>query len=98
MAISFLATLIAASVVLVPKTGTIEKRQSEIPAELIEAVPAEAKVIKKEEKKEGVIVLRKAKKPKVSKNQKNKKNKYGKNKDGKTLEGPSTEFDHENLD
>lgn len=82
---SFMAsTLIAASVVLVPKTGPIEKKQMAIPAES-RGVSTSSK--SKSKKDEGEIVLRKATKKKGKQASKNQKQ-----------SGPRTDYDHENLD
>lgn len=94
MAISFIATYIA-TVLLVPQTGTIEKKQTIIPSREVEASSTTGTRVQeksketKSEKKEGQIVLRKAKKHKIAKNKK------GKKKSGK--EETVTEYDNENL-
>lgn len=88
MVISFLATIIAVSVMLVSSAEALDKKQA-IAAEL--EIPPPAKAIKPE-KPEGTIVLRKAKKNKY---------KYTKNKKGKKIlvkDAPDTDFEGENLD
>lgn len=82
---SFLAPFIVASVVLVPRGGSLEKKQAEIPQEQSQYKSSDKS---KKEDKDGVIVLRKVKKEKIAKNKKGKKSK----------EGAKTEFDDENLD
>ncbi|MES2768488.1 MAG: outer membrane lipoprotein carrier protein LolA [Bdellovibrionota bacterium] len=96
MIFSFIAPFIVATVVLVPKTGVEDKKQPEISEEAEASASKEVPVIK-EEKKEGVITLRKAapkyKYIKVGKGKKAKRKKV------LIKEAPSkTEFDEENLD
>lgn len=105
MTFSFLAPFIAASVILVPKTGVLEKSQTEIPRESV--YTEESVKSSKPQKEEGEIILKRAPKPKVVKAAKGKKSKLAsKGKKGKGKKNvaqqeeavPKTEFENENLD
>jgi outer membrane lipoprotein-sorting protein len=94
MVISLVATILTGTVLLVPKTDVLNKVQAEIPQEINLEYPPPVKAIVKpsKEKKEEVIVLRKATKQKAV---------YRRNKHGKKVlvkEGPRTEFENENMD
>ncbi len=81
----FMASLIAATVVLTPKSSIMEKRQISVPVEGRQ----------KASKEEGEIVLRKASKTKAKKKSKN-ASKRGKKQIAQEV--PKTQYDEENLD